>query len=136
MTPAPRAVLALGAISLSALILPIGLSIFMYIGWFRSKDVLGGYRYPKWLLVVGTLGAAAAVSFVLFFDDFAPLRASALIPSSTGTTVGMSINALVLATVLLGPVWALVAAWQRKRSPHPAGPCWWSSPAIGRRAPN
>jgi Mn2+/Fe2+ NRAMP family transporter len=39
----------------NGLILPIGLAIFMYIGWFRQRDVLGGYRYPRWLLVVGTL---------------------------------------------------------------------------------
>jgi len=39
----------------NGLILPIGLAIFMYIGWFRQHDVLGGYRYPRWLLVVGTL---------------------------------------------------------------------------------
>ncbi|MGY3128975.1 Mn2+/Fe2+ NRAMP family transporter [Agrococcus sp. UYP33] len=39
----------------NGLILPIGLAIFMYIGWFRQHDVLGGYRYPRWLLIVGTL---------------------------------------------------------------------------------
>ncbi|QCR20734.1 NRAMP family divalent metal transporter [Agrococcus sp. SGAir0287] len=42
----------------NGLILPIGLTIFMYIGWFRQRDVLGGYRYPRWLLVVGTLATA------------------------------------------------------------------------------
>lgn len=42
----------------NGLILPIGLTIFMYIGWFRQKDVLGGYRYPVWLLVIGTLATA------------------------------------------------------------------------------
>ncbi|MCP3422446.1 helix-turn-helix domain-containing protein [Nocardioides pinisoli] len=73
---------------------------------------LGGTssRWP--VVAVLVLGCSAALTMMLFFDDFAPLRASALIPSSTGTTVGMSINALFLATVLLGPVWALVAAWR------------------------
>lgn len=42
----------------NGLILPIGLTIFMYIGWFRQRDVLGGYRYPVWLLVIGTLATA------------------------------------------------------------------------------
>jgi len=42
----------------NGLILPIGLTIFMYVGWFRQRDVLGGYRYPRWLLVVGTLATA------------------------------------------------------------------------------
>ena len=38
-------------------VLPIGLTIFMIIGWFRS-DLMPGYRYPKWLLVIGTLATA------------------------------------------------------------------------------
>jgi len=37
----------------NGLILPIGLTIFMFIGWFR-KDLMNGYTYPRWLLVVGT----------------------------------------------------------------------------------
>jgi Mn2+/Fe2+ NRAMP family transporter len=37
----------------NGLILPIGLTIFMYIGWFRG-DLMNGYRYPKWLLIIGT----------------------------------------------------------------------------------
>lgn len=37
----------------NGLILPIGLTVFMFIGWFRPA-LLGG-SYPKWLLVVGTL---------------------------------------------------------------------------------
>jgi Mn2+/Fe2+ NRAMP family transporter len=56
----------------NGLILPIGLSIFMIIGWFR-KDLLGGYRYPKWLLIAGTLATLlsfymAAVSIVPIFQ--------------------------------------------------------------------
>lgn len=42
----------------NGLILPIGLTIFMYIGWFRQKDLLQGYKYPVWLLVFGTLATA------------------------------------------------------------------------------
>ena len=38
----------------NGLILPIGLTIFMYIGWFRG-DLMNGYRYPKWLLIIGSL---------------------------------------------------------------------------------
>lgn len=45
---------------LNGLVLPIGLAVFMYIGWFRS-DVLKGYRYPKWLLIVGTLATVLTV---------------------------------------------------------------------------
>lgn len=39
---------------LNGLVLPIGLTLFMYIGWFRGA-LLGSVRYPRWLLVVGTL---------------------------------------------------------------------------------
>lgn len=38
----------------NGLILPIGFTIFMYIGWFR-RDLLHGYRVPKWLLISGTV---------------------------------------------------------------------------------
>lgn len=40
---------------LNGLILPIGLTIFMYIGWFRQKYLLNGYKYPVWLLIFGSL---------------------------------------------------------------------------------
>ncbi|WP_306233319.1 NRAMP family divalent metal transporter [Agrococcus beijingensis] len=57
----------------NGLILPIGLSIFMYIGWFRQRDVLGGYRYPRWLLVVGTL--ATLLSFWMGISSIGPIFA-------------------------------------------------------------
>lgn len=57
----------------NGLILPIGLSIFMYIGWFRSRDVLGGYRYPKWLLIVGT--AATALTWYMGAMSIGPIFA-------------------------------------------------------------
>ncbi len=38
----------------NGLILPIGLSVFIYIGWFR-RDLLGTRKYPLWLLIAGTL---------------------------------------------------------------------------------
>ncbi|MEJ7138465.1 NRAMP family divalent metal transporter [Amphibiibacter pelophylacis] len=39
---------------LNGLILPLGLSIFMWVGWTRA-DLMGGYHYPRWLLVLGTI---------------------------------------------------------------------------------
>lgn len=50
---APAALL-LFAGGFNGLILPIGLSIFIYVGWRRS-DLMGGYHYPRWLLVLGAL---------------------------------------------------------------------------------
>lgn len=38
----------------NGLILPVGLTVFMYIGWFRP-DLLGVKRYPRWLLIPGTV---------------------------------------------------------------------------------
>ncbi|GGK01979.1 NRAMP family divalent metal transporter [Pseudomonas matsuisoli] len=50
----PPAALLVFAGGFNGLILPIGLSIFMYVGWRRS-DLMGGYHYPRWLLVLGAL---------------------------------------------------------------------------------
>ncbi|MEA1264951.1 divalent metal cation transporter [Microbacterium sp. STF-2] len=50
---APAAILVFVG-GFNGLILPIGLTVFMYIGWFR-RDLLGSRKYPMWLLVAGTL---------------------------------------------------------------------------------
>ena len=49
---------------LNGLILPIGLSIFIYAAWARS-DLMGGYRYPRWLLILGALIALYTASALL-----------------------------------------------------------------------
>ncbi len=38
----------------NGLILPIGFGALLWIAW-RRRDLLHGYRYPRWLAVVGTL---------------------------------------------------------------------------------
>lgn len=60
-------------------------------------------------VVIG-LGVAAAASFALFFGDFEPLEATALIAWGPGEVIGMALNMAFLATVLLGPGVSLVAA--------------------------
>lgn len=55
----------------NGLILPIGMTVFLYIGWFRQRDVLGGYAYPKWLLIVGTI--ALAVSYYMASQSVGPV---------------------------------------------------------------
>nr|WP_279614102.1 divalent metal cation transporter [Pseudomonas sp. RGM 3321] len=50
----PPAALLVFAGGFNGLILPLGLSIFMYVGWRRS-DLMDGYHYPRWLLVLGVL---------------------------------------------------------------------------------
>jgi Mn2+/Fe2+ NRAMP family transporter len=57
---------------LNGLILPIGLTLFMYIGWFRPR-VLGGYRYPKWLLIIGTI--ASVVTWYMAVNAVGPIFA-------------------------------------------------------------
>ena len=53
MGTAPSALL-LFAGGFNGLVLPIGLTLFIYVGWRRS-DMMGGYHYPRWLLVLGAL---------------------------------------------------------------------------------
>ncbi|MEX9941035.1 NRAMP family divalent metal transporter [Providencia rettgeri] len=48
MGTAPAALLVFAG-GFNGLILPIGLTLFVYIGWKRS-DLMSGYHYPRWLL--------------------------------------------------------------------------------------
>lgn len=56
-TPTTLLVLA-GA--LNGLILPVGFGLLMWVA-FRRRDLLGGYRYPRTLLVIGVLAWLLAV---------------------------------------------------------------------------
>ncbi|MHA6624070.1 NRAMP family divalent metal transporter [Pseudonocardia sichuanensis] len=38
----------------NGLILPIGFTVILWVAW-RRRDLLGGYRYPAWLLGIGVL---------------------------------------------------------------------------------
>lgn len=49
---APVTLLVLAG-SLNGLILPVGLAVILWVAARRSGDLLGGYRYPRWLLVIG-----------------------------------------------------------------------------------
>ena len=40
--------------AINGLILPIGFALVMWVAWHR-RDLLQGYKYPKWLLIIGTL---------------------------------------------------------------------------------
>ncbi|WP_017557488.1 NRAMP family divalent metal transporter [Nocardiopsis baichengensis] len=39
--------------AINGLILPVGLALMLWVGWRRSHDLLHGYRYPRWLLLLG-----------------------------------------------------------------------------------
>jgi len=49
---APQALLVFAG-GFNGLILPIGLTLLMYVGFFR-KDLIG-HKFPTWLLVLGSL---------------------------------------------------------------------------------
>ncbi|MEY0555805.1 NRAMP family divalent metal transporter [Providencia sp. 1701011] len=56
MGTAPAALLVFAG-GFNGLILPIGLTLFVYIGWKRS-DLMSGYHYPRWLLWSGVMTCA------------------------------------------------------------------------------
>ncbi|AHK20298.1 membrane protein [Yersinia similis] len=53
---APAALLVFAG-GFNGLILPIGLTIFVYVGWKRA-DLMEGYHYPRWLLWLGVITCA------------------------------------------------------------------------------
>ncbi|MCF1446070.1 hypothetical protein GOZ84_22795 [Agrobacterium vitis] len=57
---------------LNGLVLPIGLSIFIYAAWARS-DLMGGYRYPRWLLILGVL--TCALTWYMAYKSVGPIFA-------------------------------------------------------------
>jgi Mn2+/Fe2+ NRAMP family transporter len=55
---------------LNGLILPIGLSIFIYAAWARS-DLMAGYRYPRWLLLLGVV--TCALTWYMGYKSIGPI---------------------------------------------------------------
>ncbi|MCW1250064.1 divalent metal cation transporter [Acaricomes phytoseiuli] len=56
---APPTLLILAG-ALNGLVLPIGFTVILWAAWFR-RDLLGGYRYPRWLLIAGVAGWAISL---------------------------------------------------------------------------
>jgi len=71
MTTTPAAMLVFVG-GLNGLVLPIGLSIFMYAAWARP-DLMGGYRYPRWLLILGIL--TCALTWYMGYKSIGPIFA-------------------------------------------------------------
>ncbi|WP_027487282.1 NRAMP family divalent metal transporter [Allorhizobium undicola] len=57
---------------LNGLILPIGFSIFIYAAWKR-QDLMEGYTYPAWLLVLGAL--TAGLTWYMGYKAIGPIFA-------------------------------------------------------------
>ena len=67
------AILLVFAGAFNGLVLPVGFTLMIYVAIFRQKDLLKGYKYPVWLIVVGVIGLVIAwflayVSFGAVFD--------------------------------------------------------------------
>lgn len=73
---------------------------------------LGRGSSPLIPTVVALLGLGSFGSFALFFDDFAPFSLPPLVVWGPGEAIGMTLTAVFLSTVLLGPVVALLAAYR------------------------
>jgi Mn2+/Fe2+ NRAMP family transporter len=69
-TPPAKMLVFVGG--LNGLILPIGLSIFLYAGWARS-DLMGGHRYPRGLLGLGVL--VCALTWYMGYQSIGPIFA-------------------------------------------------------------
>lgn len=54
----------------NGLLLPVGIGIVMWVAW-RRADLLGGYAYPRWLVVIGVL--AWLVTIYLAIKSIGPV---------------------------------------------------------------
>ena len=69
-TPPAKMLVFVGG--LNGLILPVGLTIFLYAAWKRS-DLMGGYHYPRWLLALGAL--TCALTWYMGYKSIGPIFA-------------------------------------------------------------
>lgn len=66
---APAALLVFAG-GFNGLILPLGLTLFMYVGWMR-RDLMGGYPYSRALLALGTL--ACVLTWWMALQSIGPI---------------------------------------------------------------
>mgnify|MGYP002651091607 CR=1 FL=1 len=66
---APQTLLVFAG-AFNGMILPVGFAALLYVAW-RRRDLLHGYRYPGWLLVIGAL--AWIVSVFIAVRGFIPM---------------------------------------------------------------
>ena len=68
----PPAALLVFVGGFNGLILPVGLTLFIYVAWRRS-DLMHGHRYPRWLLVSGAV--VCALTWYMGFNAIGPIFA-------------------------------------------------------------
>jgi Mn2+/Fe2+ NRAMP family transporter len=66
---APQTLLVFAG-AFNGMILPVGFAVLLFVAW-RRRDLMNGYRYPVWLLVVGLL--AWLVSVYIAVNAFTPM---------------------------------------------------------------
>lgn len=71
LNTAPQALLIFAG-AFNGLILPIGFAVVLWVAW-RRTDLLRGYTYPKWLLIVG--GLAWILTIFLGYMSFSGIAA-------------------------------------------------------------
>ncbi|MFL1377377.1 MULTISPECIES: NRAMP family divalent metal transporter [unclassified Nocardiopsis] len=69
---APTTLLVLAG-ALNGVILPVGLGIMLWVAARRSRDLLGGYKYPVWLIVIGV--AAWALTVFMAYNSLGGIAA-------------------------------------------------------------
>ena len=69
-TPPAKMLVFVGG--LNGLILPIGFSIVLYAAWARA-DLMGGHRYPRWLLGLGV--GVCALTWYMGYKSIGPIFA-------------------------------------------------------------
>ncbi|QDZ42298.1 NRAMP family divalent metal transporter [Corynebacterium sp. sy039] len=62
------ALLLVFAGAFNGLVLPIGFSVIIFVACFRSHSILHGYRYPRWLIVIGMI--AVVIAWFLAWRSF------------------------------------------------------------------
>jgi Mn2+/Fe2+ NRAMP family transporter len=68
---APSALLIFAG-AFNGLILPIGFAVILWVAW-RRRDLLHGYRYPRWLLALGVF--AWLLTLYFGYNSFAGISA-------------------------------------------------------------
>ncbi|ART63044.1 NRAMP family divalent metal transporter [Kushneria marisflavi] len=68
----PPAALLVFVGGFNGLILPVGLTLFIYVAWRRS-DLMHGHRYPRWLLIAGAV--VCALTWYMGFNAIGPIFA-------------------------------------------------------------
>jgi Mn2+/Fe2+ NRAMP family transporter len=69
---APVTLLVLAG-ALNGLILPVGLTVILWVAARRWQDLLGGYKYPRWLLIIGI--AVWVLTVYLGYNSLGGIRA-------------------------------------------------------------